>query len=181
MWERLILTHGLQTRSITQTSKPWKPKGDTLTCPLFGSRELCHTKIRCTLVWKIGWKFKRLLSETTKTTKTHHHASLDHHYDRPISSTYPASQNKTAISRAEAQKIAEAAAAEKEEAGRRAAAHQRRAIPQVRPPQQRARTPNSPKHPTAATRSRVVRYKRDVLLLCFSLPLLFVSCLYPLS
>ena len=50
--------------------------------------------------------------------------------DRPISSTYPASQKKTAISRTEAQKIA--AAAEQEEAERRAAAHQRRAIPQVR-------------------------------------------------
>ena len=51
--------------------------------------------------------------------------------DRPISSTYPASQKKTAISRTEAQKVA-AAAAEQEEAERRAAAHQRRAIPQVR-------------------------------------------------
>ena len=49
---------------------------------------------------------------------------------RPISSTYPASQKKTAISRTEAQKVA-AAAAEQEEAERRAAAHQRRAIPQV--------------------------------------------------
>ena len=49
--------------------------------------------------------------------------------DSPISSTYPASQKKTAISRTEAQKIA---AAEQEEAERRAAAHQRRAIPQVR-------------------------------------------------
>ena len=41
--------------------------------------------------------------------------------DRPISSTYPASQKKTAISRAEAHKVA-AAAAEQEEAERRAAA-----------------------------------------------------------
>ena len=32
--ERLILTHGLQKRTTTQTSKPWKPRGDTLTCPL---------------------------------------------------------------------------------------------------------------------------------------------------
>ena len=40
--ERLILTHGLQNRTTTQTSKPWKSHGDTLTCPLFGSREPCH-------------------------------------------------------------------------------------------------------------------------------------------
>ena len=53
--------------------------------------------------------------------------------DRPISSTYPASQKKTAISRTEGQKIAAAeSAAEQEEAERRVAAHQRRAIPQVR-------------------------------------------------
>ena len=42
-WERLILSHGLQSRTTTQTSTPWKSRGDTITCPLFGSREPCHT------------------------------------------------------------------------------------------------------------------------------------------
>ena len=69
--------------------------------------------------------------------------------DRPISSTYPASQKKTAISRTEAQTIA--AATEEEEAEKRAAAHQPRAIPQVR---------YDSRHPTAATRSRAVNTQR---------------------
>ena len=86
---------------------------------------------RVILVWKIEWKFK-LLSENHEDNKdTPSRQPRPPPEDRPISSTYPASQKKTAISGTEAQKVA-AAAAEQEEAERRAAAHQRRGIPQVR-------------------------------------------------
>ena len=48
--------------------------------------------------------------------------------DSPISSTFPASKKKTAISRTEAQKIAPA----EQQAEKRTEAHQRRAAPKVR-------------------------------------------------
>ena len=131
--------------------------------------------------FEIGWKFQtsslRIHDDNKDTTSPTP-------VDRPISSTYPASQKKTAISQTEAQKIA--AAAEEEEAERRAAAHQPRAIPKVR---------YDTRHPTAATRSRAVNTQRcsevqeRCVVLCWSclVSILFrslvvtVSRLYPLS
>ena len=74
--KHLILTHGLQKRTTTQTSNRWKPRGDTLTCPLLslfwfsGAVSYLHGKLDGN---------SNFFSETTKTTKTHHHASHDHH------------------------------------------------------------------------------------------------------
>ena len=96
-------------------------------CPHFGSREPCHT---CMENWMEIQTSSLRNHEDNKDTPSRQPRPPPE--DRPISSTYPASQKKTAISRTEAQKVAAAAAAEQEEAERRAAAHQRRAIPQVR-------------------------------------------------
>ena len=96
-------------------------------CPHFGSREPCHT---CMENWmEIQTSSLRNHEEDNKDTPSRQPRPPPED-SRPISSTYPASQKKTAISRTEAQKVAAAAA--EHEAERRAAAHQRRAIPQVR-------------------------------------------------
>ena len=94
--------------------------------PHFGSREPCHT---CMENWmEIQTSSLRNHEEDNKDTPSRQPRPPPED-SRPISSTYPASQKKTAISRTEAQKVAAAAA--EQEAERRAAAHQRRAIPQV--------------------------------------------------
>ena len=126
--ERLILTHGLQKRTTTQTSKPWKPRGDTLTCPLLSP--FWFSGAVSYLYGKLDGNSTSLRNHEEDNKDTPSRQPRPPPEDRPISGTYPASQ-KTVISRTEAQKVA-AATAEQEEAERRAAAHQRRAIPQVR-------------------------------------------------
>ena len=113
--ERLILTHGLQKRTTTQTSKPWKSRGYTLTCPLLDIVPILVLGSRVILVWKIeNWT-----EIQTSSLRNHEEDNKDTpsrqprpppEDSRPISSTYPASQKKTAISRTEAQKVAAAAA-----------------------------------------------------------------------
>ena len=76
-WERLILTHGLQKRTTTQTSKPWKPRGDILTCPLLSP--FWFSGAVSYLYGKLDGNSNFFSETMKKTTKTHHHASHDHH------------------------------------------------------------------------------------------------------
>ena len=144
---------------------------DTLTWPFCGSRESrepCHSLKLVGNSNLVSQKRRRQQRHTISPSPSPRPPPED----RPISSTYPASQKKTAISRTEAQTIA--AATEEEEAEKRAAAHQPRAIPQVR---------YDTRHPTAATRSRAVNTQRcsevqgRCVVLCWSclVSILFVS------
>ena len=121
--KRLILTHGLQKEPTPKHSSRRNLGVTPLPVPflVLGSRV-----ILCMENWM---EIQTSLRNHEDHKDTPSRQPRPPPEDRPISSTYPVSQKKTAISRTEAQKVA---AAEQEEAERRAAAHQRRAIPQVR-------------------------------------------------